>query len=53
MASFKGKTFWVFIFKHPKMTTAGENPMLLLSSHAADAGIVTPYKTSDREFCTY
>lgn len=52
MVCSKVKMFWVFVFKHPKMTAAGQNPVLLLSSHATDAGIATPYKTSDGEFCT-
>lgn len=51
MVCSKRKTVGIFIFKHPKMTTAGQKPVLLLWSQAADAGIATPYKTSDREFC--
>jgi len=48
----KGKMFWRYVFKHPKMTAAGQNPVLLLPSRAADAGVATPYETSDGEFCT-
>lgn len=44
MVCSKAKKFWVFVFKHPKMTAAGQNPMLVLSSRAADAGVATPYK---------
>lgn len=52
MVCFKGKKFCIFLFKHPKTTPAGQNPVLLLYSRAADAGIAMPYETSDGELCT-